>query len=1085
MSFRNCASVRSSCLIAFALVVPTIPAIAEISHTPAIDHEPISQWPSGQRIEITARIADTSTAFQPRVYFKSDQGTAFVFLPMMRAGQAHRVLLPAAQPETGIVEYRVVAKNGNGDVFGTKTFGIEITDGHSQELVDVRPVTVYAESTDLPGSLYGFADTVSIVAIDPEEKFGLGMVPVTHPQPVVPSPLRQQLSQGTGGQPNSRWVVYGVSIAAGIALAVLLSAGDDGGGPPRFYSDQPVQFAVLENRTGDIGAPVTATDPDGDPITYSLTGNDASYFGVSRIGQISVDPLSVLDYETQTDYTFEIVATAGGQSASREIRVSTSDVDEPPAIVDAPTISNIAQTSATVSWTEPDNQGRPPIDDYDVRYRELDEDEWIDHDFTGTNTTTDLVGLTEGTTYEVQVRASNDEGTGEWSDSTEFETQAQSRDGQASVAREEGGGASPETGTFSKNVAGQAMIKDVAVTSSPGHDGVYTAGEAIEVAIFFSEKVAIHGTPALQVELGSRTVQAEYISRLGSQAASRLTFRYRVRNGDVDRDGISIVSNALQRNNAMTIRSESGQIALLSLGPFAIANDGEHIVDADTRELEKPVLEDALAAQARAQLASVGQVIEARFLSNSAFGSANSRNILPRSHNQGDQWVQEVRAAGGAAEMSLDSPLRYRLPSNDRISNEHIAGSLRSGMLVKALAQQKSYAPTRSSGSKEESGKSHWTLWSSWDHQKYSRDSLDGKYDGGLVTVYWGLDGTIGANWLAGAAVAHSEGESFYKAVAVKDFNSEGSLTTELSMLYPYFQRRFSNGFQVWGIGGLGAGEAEIRSNPVGMVPVSDLRARLGAVGVRKALVQLDSARLSLVVRTGYLQFQTGSTESWIVDSLSTSVSQTHVELEGAHRWEFSGTYLLPYWRLSSRHDGGGGVRGAGMEILAGTVVKTNRLRLTTEGRWLARHESESIKEFGASAALEIEPRQGGLGWSASLSSRLGATGDLVNPAWADQGLPVLGKSHTASGQLLRRSTSEAIDGRVGYGFPIRGWGGTFTPFGEFRRVVGLSSFAAFGVVMDRVIGRHLLGLQGAIGRLSKEQNPVESQLSLEFELAF
>ena len=88
-----------------------------------------------------------------------------------------------------------------------------------------------------------------------------------------------------------------------------------------------------------------------------------------------------------------------------------------PAKMAAPTAVATAGslTSLDVRWTEPANEG-PAITDYDVQYREAGATGWTDHPHTGTGRTTTIASLTERQPYEVQVRATNADGTGEWSD---------------------------------------------------------------------------------------------------------------------------------------------------------------------------------------------------------------------------------------------------------------------------------------------------------------------------------------------------------------------------------------------------------------------------------------------------------------------------------------------------------------------------------------------------------------------------------------------------------------------------------------------------------------------------------------------
>ena len=70
-----------------------------------------------------------------------------------------------------------------------------------------------------------------------------------------------------------------------------------------------------------------------------------------------------------------------------------------------------------MSWTAPSNAG-PPITDYDYRYRvKTPPGSWTEVTTTPiTAFGAPIAGLAENTEYEVQVRATNAEGTGDWSD---------------------------------------------------------------------------------------------------------------------------------------------------------------------------------------------------------------------------------------------------------------------------------------------------------------------------------------------------------------------------------------------------------------------------------------------------------------------------------------------------------------------------------------------------------------------------------------------------------------------------------------------------------------------------------------------
>ena len=94
----------------------------------------------------------------------------------------------------------------------------------------------------------------------------------------------------------------------------------------------------------------------------------------------------------------------------------TDAAGEAPGKPAAPDVSAASVTSLTVNWSAPSNAG-PAITDYDVQYREGTSGDWTDAGHTGDATTATLTGLSENTSYQVQVRATNAEGTGSWSDS--------------------------------------------------------------------------------------------------------------------------------------------------------------------------------------------------------------------------------------------------------------------------------------------------------------------------------------------------------------------------------------------------------------------------------------------------------------------------------------------------------------------------------------------------------------------------------------------------------------------------------------------------------------------------------------------
>ena len=198
--------------------------------------------------------------------------------------------------------------------------------------------------------------------------------------------------------------------------------------PPAFDDGATATRSIAENSAAgtNIGAAVTATDPDGvakfNTLTYSLTGTDAAKFNIgSTTGQITVKTGNIPNYEAKTSYSVTVNVTDGKKADGTAdtaiddtiaVTINVTGANEPPAAPGAPTVAKNADDAATeldVSWTAPTMTGKPAITGYDVQYRQHGASNWSSHSFTGTGTSTTLTGLTEGKSYEVQVRANNTE----------------------------------------------------------------------------------------------------------------------------------------------------------------------------------------------------------------------------------------------------------------------------------------------------------------------------------------------------------------------------------------------------------------------------------------------------------------------------------------------------------------------------------------------------------------------------------------------------------------------------------------------------------------------------------------------------
>ncbi len=194
------------------------------------------------------------------------------------------------------------------------------------------------------------------------------------------------------------------------------------------FADDGVTVSVAENTAAgtDIGDPVTATDSDGDSLTYTLgsAADDGHFVIDSDTGQLSTK--GALDYEGTSSYAVTVTATdGGGLSASIAVTIKVDDVaDTTPGQPDAPEISKVKQTSFRVTWAAP-AAGSSAITRYGIQYKLSSEADsaYADAKPTkrGTVTGYNLVNrrgqsIVKGTSYDVRVRARSAEGWGEWSE---------------------------------------------------------------------------------------------------------------------------------------------------------------------------------------------------------------------------------------------------------------------------------------------------------------------------------------------------------------------------------------------------------------------------------------------------------------------------------------------------------------------------------------------------------------------------------------------------------------------------------------------------------------------------------------------
>ncbi len=115
-----------------------------------------------------------------------------------------------------------------------------------------------------------------------------------------------------------------------------------------------------DSLTGINIGTASATDPEGQTVTFSLSGTGSENFSVDSSGNISL--VNSLDYETATSYTLALNASDGVNTTTSELIITVDDVNEAPSLSNSLAASSFAEnvstgtTIATASATDPESQ---------------------------------------------------------------------------------------------------------------------------------------------------------------------------------------------------------------------------------------------------------------------------------------------------------------------------------------------------------------------------------------------------------------------------------------------------------------------------------------------------------------------------------------------------------------------------------------------------------------------------------------------------------------------------------------------------------------------------------------------------------
>ena len=314
------------------------------------------------------------------------------------------------------------------------------------------------------------------------------------------------------------------------------------------------------------------------------------------------------------------------------------------------------------------------------------------------------------------------------------------------------------------------------------------------------------------------------------------------------------------------------------------------------------------------------------------------------------------------------------------------------------------------------------TFWGSGDYRSFSGGNAQTvDYDGTVVSANLGIDTRLGANALAGMAIAQTQGTVDYtdpEAVT-------GEVTTSLTSINPYVGWQLGGGMNLWAAAGYGTGEVEV-DDAAADTQSSDMTQQMFAVGAGGPLVSSDqlieggTTSLRLKGEAAFTKAEIDSSAT--LESMSLSASRQRLMLEGVYDQHLaSGATFSPSLEVGLRNDGGDGETGTSLETGGGLRYTDPSSGLTIEGRarTVLAHSGD-YEEWGVSGLVRIDPGTSGQGLGLSVQPAWGQAASGIERLWDTGVTGQASQANLASGR---------VNTEIGYGLGVERGLGVLTPY--------------------------------------------------------
>ena len=312
-------------------------------------------------------------------------------------------------------------------------------------------------------------------------------------------------------------------------------------------------------------------------------------------------------------------------------------------------------------------------------------------------------------------------------------------------------------------------------------------------------------------------------------------------------------------------------------------------------------------------------------------------------------------------------------------------------------------------------GTAQWRLWGQGRVSGFGNRAQGVAVDGDVLGGYVGLDLRPRADTVLGVALSWQDG-----AVTYQEATQGGEMDLTLGSVLPYVQWQPHERVRLWGLGGVGWGTADVRSED-GASAETDLSLRLGALGMNYALAE---GGLDWTVKTDAFLVELAADEADGLPEAQGEARRVRVALAGQGDWGATATQRWrPSVEVGVRYDDGDAATGGGIELGGGLGYTDTALGLVveTQARVLMAHEAKEFDEWGAGAQVRYAPGVGAQGLKVQVASTYGAVASRTGALWG-QGTPGLaGRVGPAAARLAAN---------VGSGVRLWQGLGLVTPYG-------------------------------------------------------